>query len=361
MRFLAALLLGVLSLSAAEPALVPIFNGRDLTGWSSPDREKFWRVENGVLIGESTGDLKENYLWSEKAYGDFVLEFEARWTGEIDSGVEMRSPKIQLQLGVSRSLKRDMTGSLYTGKYPEAAQAKAAATLLRPDGEWNTFRIQVQGATFNGWINGQPSVVNYVDDRFAGAAPLGLQVHGGVKMKVEYRNLRIAELPPAPCVFCEIVAGARQQESIVYRDDLVVAFLSSGQRNPGHVLIVPAVHAQAFPDVPDATMHHMTDVAKKIAAAIKRTDLKMEGYHLQMNTGTAAGQSVFHAHLHLIPRFIGDANGIAILTDERGKTGQAEAAPMTKREPGEGGVSQAALAPIAAKIRAALAEPEAKR
>ena len=66
---------------------------------------RFWRVEDGVLIGESVPDLKENYLWSEQSYGDFILEFDVRWTGEIDSGVEIRKPKMQLQLGVSRSLK----------------------------------------------------------------------------------------------------------------------------------------------------------------------------------------------------------------------------------------------------------------
>ena len=110
-------LLWLLSLTAAAaaatPALEPIFNGRDLTGWQSPDAEEFWRIKNGVLIGESNAGLKESYLWTERAYGDFMLEFDVRWTGEIDSGVEFRTPRIQLQLGVSRSLKRDMSGSFY--------------------------------------------------------------------------------------------------------------------------------------------------------------------------------------------------------------------------------------------------------
>ena len=48
---------------------------------------------------------------------------------------------------------------------------------------------------------------------------------------------------PKPCVFCEIVAGTRQQESIVYRDDKCLAFMSLGQRTPGHVLVVPLKHA----------------------------------------------------------------------------------------------------------------------
>lgn len=190
---LASLLLGVVSASAAE--LTPIFNGKDLAGWSSPDTEKFWRVEHGVLVGESNPELKGHYLWTEKSYGDFVLEFEVRWTGEVDTGVEFRVPHIQLQLGISRSLKRDMSGSLYTGKYPEAGQAKDAAKLLKPYPEWNHYRLEAKGATFTVAINGQPAV-SYTDGKFVGPGPLGLQLHQGVKMKVEYRNLRATETAP---------------------------------------------------------------------------------------------------------------------------------------------------------------------
>jgi hypothetical protein len=182
--------------TAATPAPEPIFNGRDLTGWQSPDAGKFWRIENGVLIGESDASLAESHLWTERTYGDFVLEFDVRWTGEIDSGVEFRTPRIQLQLGVSRSLKRDMSGSFYVGpelKYPEAGQAKDAAKLMHPEGDWNTFRLEARGDTFTVWINGQPAV-HYVDAKFSGAGPLGLQIHGGLKMKVEYRNIRAAGL-----------------------------------------------------------------------------------------------------------------------------------------------------------------------
>lgn len=183
------------SLFATSPTLQPIFNGKDLTGWTAADKEKFWRVEDGVLIGQSTGDLKESYLWSEQTYGDFVLEFEVRWTGEIDSGVEIREPHIQLQLGVSRSLKRDMTGSFYVGKpgYPEAGQAKTVASLMHPAGEWNTFRLEAKGPIFTVWINGLPAS-QYTDEKFTGPGPLGLQIHGGLKMKVEYRNIRAAAL-----------------------------------------------------------------------------------------------------------------------------------------------------------------------
>lgn len=198
MRILPLLFLILLSTAVAAdaPKFEPIFNGKDLTGWSSPDMEKFWRVADGRLIGESDAGLKGNYLWSDRSYGDFVLEFDVRWTGEVDTGVEIRKPKMQLQLGISRSLKRDMSGSLYTGKYPEAGQARGAAQLMKPPGEWNTFRLEAKGPVFNVWINGTHAVVNYTDEKFTGPAPLGLQIHAGVKMKVEYRNLRIAATNP---------------------------------------------------------------------------------------------------------------------------------------------------------------------
>ena len=160
---------------------------------------------------------------------------------------------------------------------------------------------------------------------------------------------------PRPCVFCEIASGRRQTESVVYRDDTVVAFLSIGQRNPGHLLIVPVEHYADFLVVPADTMHHMTDVAKLLVEAIKRTDIKMDGFQLQMSNGRAAGQSVMHAHLHLIPRFEGDSPTPANATEpaSRGETGQAETQPPPKREGAP--FSQETLAPIATKIRAALA------
>jgi hypothetical protein len=197
---LAVFLCGAFASPAAEPNFTPLFNGKDLTNFKAADSKEFWRVEDGVLIGENNAAKQENYLWTEKDYGDFVLEFDARWKATtdrgVDTGVEMRKPKIQLQLGISGSLRVDMTGCFYTGgkpAYPEAGQAKERKTLLKPEGEWNTFRVQAKGDTFTCWINGTKAV-EYTDSKFSGAAPLGFQVHGGVEMKCEYRNVQIAEL-----------------------------------------------------------------------------------------------------------------------------------------------------------------------
>ena len=186
--------------TAEEPKLQPLFNGKDLSNFKAEGAAEFWRIENEVLIGENNAAKKEHYLWTDKSYGDFVLEFDVRWKATadrgVDTGIEMRQPKIQLQLGVSGSLRVDMSGSFYTGgkpAYPEAGQAKEAKKLMKPEGEWNTFRIQAKGDTFTCWINGQKAS-EYTDPKFSGAAPLGLQIHGGVEMKCEYRNVKIAEL-----------------------------------------------------------------------------------------------------------------------------------------------------------------------
>ena len=196
----ASALVAASAVFAAEPKLAPLFNGRDLANFKAEGAAEFWRVENGVLIGENNAAQKGHMLWTQKEYKDFVIEFDARWKGTtprgVDTGVEMRKPHLQLQLGVSGSLRVDMTGSFYTGgkpAYPEAGQAKDAKKLLRPEGEWNTFRIQAKGDTFSCWINGTKAS-EYTDAKFSGAAPLGLQIHGGVVMKCEYRNIRIAEL-----------------------------------------------------------------------------------------------------------------------------------------------------------------------
>ena len=194
---LALSFVAVFACPAAEPPFEPLFNGKDLAGFKTEGAADFWRVENGVLIGENNAAKKGSYLWTEKEYGDFVLEFDVRWKGTpprgVDTGIEMRKPNIQLQLGISGSLKVDMSGSFYTGKYPEAGQAREAKTLMKPEGEWNTFRIQARGDTFTCWINGTKAS-EYTDAKFSGPAPLGLQIHPGVEMKCEYRNLRLAPL-----------------------------------------------------------------------------------------------------------------------------------------------------------------------
>ncbi len=180
--------------------LKPIFTGTNLAGWKAPEPNPFWRVENGVLIGENDEKLKGHTLHTGQVYTNFVIELDVRWSGEIDSGVMLREPELQVQFGISRSLKRDMTGAFYLARhpinpkvgYPEAGHPKEFEKVFRAD-DWNKFRIEAKGETFTVWLNGA-QISQYTDARYAGGAPIGLQVHPGLKMKVEFRHLRAAAL-----------------------------------------------------------------------------------------------------------------------------------------------------------------------
>jgi hypothetical protein len=182
-------------LSAISAEIPLAFNGKDLAGWAAPDPNPFWTVKDGVLVGENDEKMKGHVLYTEKSYKDFVFECEVRWSGEIDSGVLYRQPALQLQFGVSRSLKTDMTCSFYTGgkeKYPEAGRARELNKCFKPN-DWNRVRLEVKGDVSIAWLNGQ-KVSEYKDAKFSGAGPIGVQIHSGLKMKVEYRDIRIQEL-----------------------------------------------------------------------------------------------------------------------------------------------------------------------
>jgi hypothetical protein len=197
LRLLAALAALIVSASAAEIKMESAFNGKDLAGWQNAQNNEFWKAVDGVLVGENNAAKKGNMLYTEKSYQDAVIECEVRFSGDIDSGIMMRKDEkgkkdIQMQIGVSRSLKKDMTCAFYVGKYPESGWAPKVATLWK-NNEWNKIRFQAKGDTYTVWLNGE-QVSNYVDAGYPKAAPIGLQIHPGVVMKVEYRNLSIGEI-----------------------------------------------------------------------------------------------------------------------------------------------------------------------
>lgn len=171
--------------------LEPIFNGKDLSGWKVVDLP-YWTVVEGVIVGVNDEQKKGSMLYTEKSYGDVIVEVEVRFTGEIDSGIMVRKPELQVQIGVSRSLQRDMTCSFYTDKYPEEARAERAIKLLKP-GEWNRIRVEAKGDTFTVWLNGE-QVSQYQDAKYKEPGPIGLQIHPGLVMKVEFRDLRALAL-----------------------------------------------------------------------------------------------------------------------------------------------------------------------
>ena len=112
------------------------------------------------------------------------------------------------------------------------------------------------------------------------------------------------------CVFCAIVAG-EAPASVVYRDDTVIAFMDIRPANPGHVLVVPLEHADGILDISDeATLARIFSVGRRVAAAVTDSGVRLEGFNLFLANGAVAGQTVFHVHLHVLPRFTGDGLGL---------------------------------------------------
>jgi diadenosine tetraphosphate (Ap4A) HIT family hydrolase len=110
------------------------------------------------------------------------------------------------------------------------------------------------------------------------------------------------------CVFCGIVAG-REPASIVHRDSQSCAFMDIRPVNPGHVLVIPTSHAASLAELDPESGADLFRLGQRIAAAIRRSDLGCEGVNLVLADGEAAGQEVFHVHLHVIPRHRGDGSG----------------------------------------------------
>lgn len=106
------------------------------------------------------------------------------------------------------------------------------------------------------------------------------------------------------CVFCKIIAG-KLPAFKVYENDKIFAFLDISPVNPGHTLVVPRSHHADLLETPDNVLSDMITRTKKIAAAIVKA-VKADGFNLGVNTKPAAGQVVFHTHLHIIPRFSND-------------------------------------------------------
>jgi diadenosine tetraphosphate (Ap4A) HIT family hydrolase len=104
----------------------------------------------------------------------------------------------------------------------------------------------------------------------------------------------------SPCIFCTLA-----NRRIVAENELAAAVLDNHPVSPGHTLIVPRRHAASFFGVTEAERSAMFALLDAAKAALD-AEFRPDGYNLGLNDGAAAGQTVPHAHLHLIPRYAGD-------------------------------------------------------
>lgn len=134
------------------------------------------------------------------------------------------------------------------------------------------------------------------------------------------------------CIFCKIIAG-EVPATVVHDDDVSASFMDINPLTPGHLLVVPKEHHDSIATIPGSVLSHMMLVGQWLAAALRASPVRTDGINLFLADGAAAGQEVFHSHLHVIPRWSGD--GIRI---------QSKRQPAPTRE---------ALEQLASSIRAA--------
>ena len=197
------LALALLTLTT-RPQAVSLFDGKSLDGWEGD--EKVWRVADGVIVGGSMQGNKQNeFLASKKSYKDFVLKLEWKLVGTegfVNSGVQIRSKRIDKPANEMKGYQADIgvgwTGSLYDESRRNKVMAKADAELIKKTeklGDWNTYEIRCEGAHIVLKVNGVQTIDYTEEDKtLEQEGQIGLQIHGGNKAEVSFRNITIEEL-----------------------------------------------------------------------------------------------------------------------------------------------------------------------
>jgi putative heme-binding domain-containing protein len=241
-RILPLLILGISTL-ACRAEWKPLFNGKDLTGWSGDPR--LWRVENGTIIGETNDSDKKTaantfLIWQGGEPGDFIIEYKARVTGN-NSGMQYRSRIIDAAKwsvgGYQMDLHPDQRylGMLYEErgrgiscqrgqKVKLADKPEVAGKLETPAvnlAEWNTFRIVTRGNILQHYINDQlaAEIEDVHPQKRSAKGVIALQLHAGPAMKAEFKDLRIdADAEARPAKGDAERAGANQEKAGIIED-----------------------------------------------------------------------------------------------------------------------------------------------
>lgn len=192
--------------SACQPKEVSLFNGHNFDGWEG-DTIKTWRIEDNAIAGGSLQDTvpENDFLCTVKPYGNFALKLQFKLTGTegfINSGVQFRSKRLQQPPNEMEGYQADLGDGYWASIYDESRRNKTltpidsaliASTLKRND--WNDYEIRCEGKRIRLYLNNQLTAdYTETDESIPESGLIGLQIHGGGKAKVYYKNIRITEL-----------------------------------------------------------------------------------------------------------------------------------------------------------------------
>ena len=210
-----SLLLLALCTGLLHASPVPLFDGKTFTGWEG-DTGSVWRIEDGALVAGSLEKKQEknNFLATEKKYGDFELTLKWKLEGTegfVNGGVQFRTVRIPNHHEVSgyqADLGKGYDGALYDESRRKKMLAQPTPEVLakaqKPLGEWNEYRIRAEGKRIQIWLNGVQTV-DFTETAgvvFNGSQStvidttgiIAVQIHGGATSIVRYKDLMIDEL-----------------------------------------------------------------------------------------------------------------------------------------------------------------------
>lgn len=176
----------------------PLFNGKDLSGWVTPDDKDLFTVEDGQIVGRTKeGQLKKNeFLVTDRPYKDFTIKAKVKLIGG-NSGIQVRSERADdgAVSGPQADVADGYWGLLYEERrrgilerYPEEEAAK-----LVKKGDWNDMVVTCKGKHLTIDLNGV-RVIDREDPKFDDEGIIALQVHAGPAMEVRYKDLMIREI-----------------------------------------------------------------------------------------------------------------------------------------------------------------------
>ncbi len=132
------------------------------------------------------------------------------------------------------------------------------------------------------------------------------------------------------CVFCKIISGD-YKNSKIYEDRDFLAFMDIQPVNKGHVLVIPKKHSMLISEMDKKSLGKIMVLSNSIGSAIRKTDLRCDGINLFLADGEAAGQEIFHVHLHIIPRFKKDGFGFKFPKNYNKKPSRKELDEIAKK------------------------------
>jgi hypothetical protein len=187
---------------AAEPK--SLFDGKTFDGWEG-DTAKTWKLEDGCIVGGSLDTVvpRNEFLCTKKTYGDFELKAKFKLVGDkakANAGIQFRSRRIPNHHEVSgfqADVGQDYWGALYDESRRNKVLAKPEKAVVDKAikyEDWNEYTIRCEGNHIRLWLNGTLTVdYTEMDEKIERTGIIGLQIHGGAKAKVFYKDIRIVE------------------------------------------------------------------------------------------------------------------------------------------------------------------------